>query len=138
MNRAEFLTELNRLTREFEDDAPSTGCINSTNLKACSSCMFSDALESCYRCTHCKECVNCSNISHSKGCEACHSSAYLVSSKHCSGSAYLIHCSVCSDCAYCFGCVGLVKKDFHILNKPYPRAQYFEIVGKLKKELGIH
>jgi hypothetical protein len=43
----------------------------------------------------------------------------------------------CADCTYCFGCVGLVKKEFHILNVPYPRTQYFEIVKRLTAELGI-
>jgi hypothetical protein len=33
--------------------------------------------------------------------------------------------------------VGLAKKDFHILNRPYDRKTYFEIVGKLTKELRL-
>ena len=35
------------------------------------------------------------------------------------------------------GCVGLVKKDFHILNVGYSRKEYFEILEKLKRELGV-
>jgi len=137
MNRAEFTSELERLLRTFEDDAPSTNCINSTNLKACSMCMFSDGLESCYRCTHSHDSVHCSNLSHSSGCDGCHSSAYLINCKHCTGSAYLINSTNCSDSTYCFGCVGLVKKDFHILNVAYSRKEYFDRVTKLKRELGI-
>jgi hypothetical protein len=33
--------------------------------------------------------------------------------------------------------VGLSKKDFHILNEPYDRQTYFEVAGKLARELGI-
>ena len=43
----------------------------------------------------------------------------------------------CSECTYCFGCVGLAKQDFHILNVKYTRAEYFRIVKSLEEELGI-
>jgi hypothetical protein len=137
MNRSEFLSELGRLARDFEDEAPSTGCINSTNVRSCSACMFSDGLDNCYKCTHCADSKNCSNISHSRGCDSCHGSAYLTNCRHCTGSAYLIESVSCSECNYCVGCVGLVKKDFHILNQGYSRSEYFEILKKLKRELGV-
>ena len=44
-------------------------------------------------------------------------------------SAYLVLSRNLSDCNYCFGCVGLSKKDFHILNVAFPRKEYFEITG---------
>jgi hypothetical protein len=43
----------------------------------------------------------------------------------------------CSECSYCFGCVGLAKKDFHVLNVKYTRSEYFRIVRALEEELGI-
>ena len=36
-----------------------------------------------------------------------------------------------------FGCVGLNKKDFCILNTSFGRQEYFALTKKLKKELGI-
>jgi hypothetical protein len=42
-----------------------------------------------------------------------------------------------SECNYCFGCVGLAKKDFHILNVGFSRTEYFEISARLRKELGL-
>jgi hypothetical protein len=33
--------------------------------------------------------------------------------------------------------VGLLKKEFHILNVKYSRGDYFRIVGDLKKQFGI-
>jgi hypothetical protein len=43
----------------------------------------------------------------------------------------------CSGCTYCFGCVGLSRKDFHILNQPYDRSTYFKITSKLTRDLGL-
>ena len=51
--------------------------------------------------------------------------------------AYLVKCIGCNNCSYCFGCVGLSKKDFHILNQPYDKQTYFAIIAKLEKELRI-
>jgi len=39
------------------------------------------------------------------------------------------------DCTYCFGCVGLVKKEFQILNVRYSRKDYFEITAELTAAL---
>jgi len=70
-------------------------------------------------------------------CKTCNSCAYCVKSEACSGSNYLVMCRNLSDCNYCFGCVGLSKKDFHILNQGYSRTEYFKVVARLRKELGV-
>ena len=137
MNRAEFMSHLRNLEGQLGGEVPNTACLNSKNLQACSRCMFSSDLESCYHLTHCHGCRNCSHLSHSTGCGSCHDSAYLTDCRSCTGSAYLIHCFACVGCNYCVGCVGLQKKDFHILNEPYSRSEYFEILKKLKRELGL-
>ena len=61
----------------------------------------------------------------------------MTNSRNCHNSAYLIHCVGCTDCNYCVGCVGLHKADFHILNVKYSRSEFFAILKKLKRELGI-
>jgi hypothetical protein len=48
-----------------------------------------------------------------------------------------VRCVGLSGCTYCFGCVGLSKKDFHILNEPYERQVYFEKVEGLRRALRI-
>jgi hypothetical protein len=48
-----------------------------------------------------------------------------------------VKCIGCVGSTYCFGCVGLHKKDFHILNEPYDRAAYFAKVAALSRELGL-
>jgi hypothetical protein len=52
-------------------------------------------------------------------------------------SSYLVKCFDCTSCTYLFGCVGLVGKDFHVLNRPYPRGEYFALTNRLKKALGV-
>jgi len=60
-----------------------------------------------------------------------------VNSENCSNSAYLERCHNLSDCNFCFGCVGISKRDFHILNVPFDRKEYFRIAGRLRRELGV-
>ena len=62
------------------------------------------------------------------GCPACERSAR---------SSYLVRSIECSDCTYCFGCVGLSKKDFHLLNQPYDRRTYFALTQKLMRDLRL-
>lgn len=45
--------------------------------------------------------------------------------------------TLCTQSSYLFGCVGLHKKDFHILNEPYDRQTYFATVARLSRELGL-
>jgi hypothetical protein len=52
-------------------------------------------------------------------------------------SAYLVKCVGLSGCTYCFGCVGLSKKDFHILNEPYDRTAWFAKVAELRRAMRI-
>jgi hypothetical protein len=50
-------------------------------------------------------------------------------------SAYLVRSVGCAGCTYCFGCVGLQRRDFHILNEAYDRATYFEVTARLSRAL---
>ncbi len=104
--------------------------------RSCTACMFCTSCTGCYRCTYCTRSELCSECTHCTACESCHASSYCVQSARCVGSKYLEHCESCADCTYCFGCVGLSKKDFHILNQPYDKKTYFIVVAKLKKALG--
>ena len=57
--------------------------------------------------------------------------------ENCTGSSYLVMCKSCSDSTYCFGCVGLMKKEFYILNVQYSKQEYFAIIKTLRKDLGV-
>ena len=65
------------------------------------------------------------------------SCSHCVASERCAQSSYLVRSVDCTGCTYCFGCVGLVRKDFHILNKPYDRSAYFALTARLARELGL-
>jgi len=135
--KREFQELLGQLARDFSSDAGNPGSYACTGCERCANCMFCKDCDSCYQCTHCTQCQLCNNCSHcleSKGCHAC---AYCVRSENCTGSAYLYLCQNLSDSNYCFGCVGLSKKDFYILNVPFPRTEYFQVFNRLKRELGL-
>ena len=44
---------------------------------------------------------------------------------------------MCSGSSDCFGCVGLKKKQYCILNKQYTKEEYFEILEKIKKHMDV-
>jgi hypothetical protein len=41
----------------------------------------------------------------------------------------------CHGAGYLFGCVGIRKGEYCILNKQYTKEEYFELVGKIKKQM---
>ncbi len=137
LERSAFLRALETLRREHAEAAANIGCYKVERCEDCASCMFCKGCVACYRCNYCEDCRECSHCNQCRGCLRCNACTHCVECESCTGSAYLELCARCSDCSYCFGCVGLQKADFHILNVPYDRATYFELVGKLKRALGL-
>jgi hypothetical protein len=137
LNKRAFFEEYQRLAQAFRDDASNPGSYACEGCSRCTGCMFCNGCVNCYRCNHCTGCKDCNHCTHSEACVSCHGCAYCYQSELCTGSQYLSFCRNCSDCTYCFGCVGLSRKDFHILNVPYSRKEFFELVKRLKAELGI-
>lgn len=132
-----FNDSLNRLVQNFTAGADNPGGYGLEDCERCTECMFCSGCNSCYQCTHCTDCELCNRCSHCTDSKVLTGCAYTTQSEHCTNSAYLVLSRNCSDCNYCFGCVGLSKKDFHILNVPFSRQQYFEIVRRLRRELGL-
>lgn len=137
MGRRQFEERFTELARGFSTDQGNPGSYGCTGCQRCTNCMFCKDCDTCYQCTHCTRCKHCSNCSHCVDSNSLTGCAYCVESEACTNSAYLVRCRKLSDCTYCFGCVGLSKKDFHILNVPFSRTEYFKAVARLKKELGI-
>jgi len=50
----------------------------------------------------------------------------------CRYSSYLDNCE---ECEYCFGCVGMHKNKYCILNKQYSEQEYKELVEKIKNDM---
>ncbi|MEK7190395.1 MAG: hypothetical protein AAB661_01365, partial [Patescibacteria group bacterium] len=105
----------------------------------------------------CKNCHNCFTISESEDCYNClrqHQEKSTIDTTGCfysellgncncclnsyaekysnkSSSRYSEYLDICIECEYCFGCVGLKKKKYCILNKQYTKEEY----EKLKEEI---
>jgi hypothetical protein len=137
LTRRAFEARLEALRREHQGSEENPGSVKCERCRACVSCMFCKDCEECHRCTHCTGCRTSSHLTHCHDCTACHDCAYCESSENCAGSSYLVMSRGCADCTYCFGCVGLSKKDFHVLNQPYSRSEYFRIVEALRQTLGL-
>jgi hypothetical protein len=133
----EFERRLAELERQSRAETTNQGSLGSERCLFCKSCMFCSDCEHCYRCNYCEACRECSQCTKCRRCESCHSCAYCDESLRCMGSAFLVRCTDCSECTYCFGCVGLSRKDFYILNQTYDRTTYFRIVASLKRGMGL-
>ncbi len=135
--RVEFERQLRALTQRAALGAENPGSYKSTGCERCYDCMFTTGSTQCYQCTYCADCQNSSNCTHCAACEDCHGCNYCVRSQRLSGCSYVIASRDCHDCLFCFGCVGLVKKEFHILNQPLRRDEYFRLVTDLKAAYGL-
>jgi hypothetical protein len=71
-------------------------------------------------------------------CAACGDHSYNL--KFCSNCltncSDLEYCFQCATSSHCFGCVGLKRKKFCILNKQYSEKEYKDLVEKIKKSMG--
>jgi hypothetical protein len=131
MNRSELEAEYARLLREFGASEKHLGSFRSEGCAGSRYLMFCTGCRNCYRLTHCQDCEATTGSGHCLRCVGCHDCSHCEDALACTRSAYLLRCSFCAECNYCLGCVGLEKKEFHILNQPYTRSEYFAIVKGL-------
>lgn len=104
-------------------------CFDSTDLEDCAFCAklslgvktsmdynsWGNNAELLYQCSSCGD--NCYNL---KFCVNCQTN--------------MSNCEYCAECfssSDCFGCVGLKKERFCILNKKYSEDEYYELKGKI-------
>jgi hypothetical protein len=136
MNKTEFDAELRRLVDAHQRAQDNVGCVECASCEGCRDCTFCKNGKRLTRCHYCVDCERCSASTH------CRQSRDLLSCNHCdrcercSQSSYLVQCFDCTGCTYCFGCVGLVGKEFHVLNQPMTRSEYFATIAKLGKPTG--
>ena len=131
LNKSGFVRALSALRAEHDSAKKSTGSYKSEQSVRCFDCMFTTSSKDCYRCTYCTACSDCAECTHCSDCSNTYASSYCVSSDHCTKSSYLIMSSHCHESVFCFGCVGLVKKEFHILNRPFKKDEYFKLIKQL-------
>ncbi len=130
IHRATYTNNSERVTGNYLDH-----CQNVTNS------FFTEQSENChhmFRNLQDKDCVDNTGLLIGELCYETVQSSYLYNCKFCSfsircnNSEYLDECIDVDDC---FGCVGLKKKNFCILNTPYTESEYkrlkAKIVGKM-------
>lgn len=137
LTRAEFDRALDALRRQVQADPANPASYQSDSSTRCFGCMFTTESSDCFHCTYCHQCRDCSDCTHCTRALNCHASSYCVDATSCHKCTYVLLSSHCYECVFCFGCVGLVKKEFYILNRPFKRQVYFKIVAELKAAYGL-
>jgi len=137
MDVREFNKRLESLHARFKSDAANLNSHHADNCTRCVNCVFCDSCDRCYRCSYCTKCEHSTNLTHCISCSSSHHLANSVQCSSCTSSAYLYLSSDLTECNYCFGCVGISRKDFYILNEKYSRSDYFKIVKQLVKTLRL-
>lgn len=133
----EFEAQFRELVARQRSQTDNVGSVHCSDCRSCSSCTFCRESERLLRCHYCVRLVSsadCSHCTDGKNLTACH---HCTECEDCMSSSYLVRSIGCIGCTYCFGCVGLSNKDFHVLNQPLSRQEYFATTQRLAGELGL-
>jgi hypothetical protein len=136
-SRAEFEAALRALVKDHEQRTENRGCVACTGCERCEACTFCKASVALTRSHYCVDSHRLTDCTHCRASRDLLRSNHCVACERCAESSYLVKSTDCTGCTYCFGCVGLVGKDFHILNRPHDRSSYFAITARLARELGL-
>jgi len=110
------------------------------NSKNCYQCCFLEKSENCrylFRGGWCKDSIDIAGPI-AENCGVCcmdqwaYGNVCNLYTTSCRYSAYLDNCE---ETEYCFGCVGLRKKKYCILNKQYTKEGYESLVEKIKSDM---
>jgi hypothetical protein len=107
------------------------------NTKNCHNSFTISDSEDCYNCVRGMtqksniDVVGSFNVELSGSCVICQPSGYALKNSLYSPSRYSEYLDLCIECEYCFGCVGLKKKKYCILNKQYTKDEYEIIKNKI-------
>lgn len=86
-------------------------------------------LKDCYDCDHVGESENCYQLMSAYQCYNVDFSWWMVNCRDC-------EFGFCNNgCSHCFGCVNVRRKEYHILNQPYPKEEYVKKVLEIKNDL---
>lgn len=113
-------------------------------------------VKNCRECFHCYQAEDCAYSHHAfrgaKDCQDCHTvgrsselvfnslnmgieTGNIICSSVCWGSQFMTYCINCPSSQHCFGCVGLIKGQYCILNKWYSKADYEKLRAKIIAEM---
>ena len=110
------------------------------NDKNCYQCYFIEDSENARYCFRglCKETIDSVGVLDGEKCALEMQTSWdyncfcMIYTNNCRYSSYL---DVCEECEYCFGCVGMRKKKYCILNKQYTKEEYESLVEKIKNDM---
>jgi hypothetical protein len=136
MRLSDFEARYRELVSSVERHGVNQSCVECEHCQACNLSTFCRHSRQLVRCHYCVECEQCSDSSHCRGSSGLLSCHHCVDTTSCVRSSYLVRCSSLSHCNYCLGCVGLSHRDYHILNQPYDRSEYFSLTRDLLRQLG--
>lgn len=106
--------------------------------KNCARCFFMSNAEDCAYCYECLE-IKDSYDAYESGfkCElqyethGCNRTSFSQFCSVCYDGSFLGYCDLCHNSSNLFGCVGMKKNEFCILNKQYSQQEYETLKGKL-------
>ncbi len=106
-----------------------TNCFTFSESKNCRNCVRGMSQESNI------DVIGSFQVELSGNCCSCQPSGYAL--KYClnSPSRYSEYLDQCIECEYCFGCVGLKKKKYCILNKQYTKEEYEGLKNKIISDM---
>ena len=137
VDAAEFQARYRALLGERATPRANLACVECERCEGCRDCTFCRGCRQLIRCHFCVDCSDCIDSSHCRQSKVLRSCQHCVGSEQCVDSAYLVQSVGLSGCSYCFGCVSLSSKDFHILNEPYERSEYFRLTQQLSRALRL-
>lgn len=113
---------------------------NLTNTNNCHSCYIISDCEDCYntmRGMRSKSSIDVSGCWYSELMGNCSSCVGGYAEKYCawSSSRFSEYLDLCIECEYCFGCVGLKKKKYCILNKQYEKDDYEKLKNQIINDM---
>ena len=111
------------------------------DVKDCFNCNTVSDSEDCINCVRNQKLTSSIDIVGSQftelcgNCNSCQGGSYALKYSNCSPSRYSEYLDLCIECEYCFGCVGLKKKKYCILNKQYTKEGYEDLKNKIISDM---
>lgn len=131
----EFERRYDALLAERAGGRDNQRCIECVECHGCTGSTFCRASEALIYCHYCVDCAHSVDSSHCRGCRGLSNCHHCTDTENSIGCSYVARSTGLRDCTYCFGCVGLERADYHILNERYDRAEYFRVIRRLTEEL---
>jgi hypothetical protein len=140
----ELWNEVPKMARIQQGESENSTFTNAvSDLKNCYLVFSTAEAEDCLYCTSCefsRDCVDCRWVLNSElmyectDCSKCYSCLHGQRLRHCTDTHWS---SDCIGCTNCFACVGLRKKEFHILNKPCCKKEWNELLASKQKQTEV-